>query len=76
MHGNVWEWCQDRYGYDYYEKSPKDDPTGPTSGSSRVIRSGGWYDGARYCRSAYRYGNTPGRRDSGIGFRVAQVPSE
>ena len=54
MHGNVYEWCHDYYGEDYYKQSPEKDPTGPTSGTSRVFRGGSWYDGARSARSASR----------------------
>ncbi len=69
MHGNVWEWCQDRYG-DYPEQ-PVTDPTGPTSGSYRVLRGGSWIYFGRNARSAYRDRHAPDFRDDFIGFRVA-----
>ena len=69
MHGNVEEWCQDWYDYDYYTESPTSDPTGPSSGSCRVYRGGGWRNDAQYCRSARRSGVTPDSRYDGLGFR-------
>ncbi|MEL7263620.1 MAG: formylglycine-generating enzyme family protein [Planctomycetota bacterium] len=67
MHGNVSEWCQDWYG-DYDPKGVMD-PTGPSSGSVRVVRGGGWVSGAGSARSAYRGVGPPSGRGGGVGFR-------
>ena len=74
MHGNATEWCADWYGEDYYGKSPADDPSGPSAGSFRVIRGGGWDYDAFYCRSAYRNYSGPTSRRYYIGFRVVGAP--
>jgi formylglycine-generating enzyme required for sulfatase activity len=82
MHGNVWQWCQDRYyvqwlGRNYYKESPVDDPPGPAvSAAEHVYRGGSWYDPAEYCRSAFRYSCFPDYRCGFLGFRVARVPTD
>jgi formylglycine-generating enzyme required for sulfatase activity len=71
MVGNVLEWCNDWYGSDYYDTSPYDNPTGPTSGTYRVIRGGNWFGNATGCRVAYRYfGGFPSSRGALSGFRI------
>ena len=70
MHGNVCEWCSDWYDAEYYGRSPLRDPSGPDSGSSRVLRGGGWNYLSTGCRSAYRSSDVPSNRFSFNGFRV------
>ena len=73
MHGNVFEWCHDYYGEDYYYKqSPEKDPTGPASGSSRVLRGGSWCFVTRDSRSAYRNRNDADFRYYFNGFRLVR----
>ncbi len=70
MHGNVSEWCQDRY--EEYSPGSVTDPAGPSSGSRRVYRGGSWFDYAKNCRSAYRGKGIPNSRSSFLGFRIAR----
>lgn len=73
MHGNVWEWCADWYA-DSYRGASLRDPTGPTRGSRRVVRGGGWSSAARNCRAARRDVDEPARRGYYLGFRLARDP--
>ncbi|MBQ7180359.1 MAG: SUMF1/EgtB/PvdO family nonheme iron enzyme [Bacteroidaceae bacterium] len=71
MTGNVSEWCQDWYGSDYYASSVVNNPQGPSSGDSHVIRGGSWRKVASGCHVSRRdYGYTGS--DDYLGFRLAQ----
>ena len=72
MHSNVFEWCHDHFGEDYYQQSPEKDPTGPASGSSRVLRGGSWYVITRFTRSALRSRGDAVHRDIPDGFRLVR----
>ena len=69
MHGNVFEWCQDRD--DDYSVGAVTNPSGPATGTLRVYRGGGWNCFASYCRAALRSTFEPGDRNFSLGFRVA-----
>ncbi|MCP5159697.1 MAG: formylglycine-generating enzyme family protein [Gammaproteobacteria bacterium] len=72
MHGNIWEWCQDRYGE--YPEGPVADPVGPATSERRVLRGGSWIFYGPDVRSAYRNHYEPGYRNDFYGFRLALGP--
>ncbi len=72
LSGNVWEWCNDRYRSDYYEKSPMENPAGPAKGTYRVLRGGSFTTKSRDIRSTNRNG-TPNSGGKNIGFRLCMV---
>ncbi len=71
MSGNAWEWCHDRHSNTYYSSSPRSNPTGATTGSSFVLRGGGWNKFPNLSRSANRDSHSPGGRENYNGFRCA-----
>ena len=74
MSGNVWEWCFDWCDESYYKNSPQSNPRGPSSGSFRVLRGGGWESNASNCRVAYRDSRTSNFRDGSRGLRLVLAP--
>ncbi len=77
LSGNVWEWCWDWYGRNYYEQCRREgvvhNPQGPSEGSGRVCRGGSWSFNAGDCRASYRPEDAPGDRNFNLGFRLVLV---
>lgn len=72
MLGNVWELVNDWYAPDYYPASPSQDPTGPASGTFRVLRGGSWFEHPRYVKVSYRFRDFPDNRYDTYGFRCVR----
>ncbi len=68
--GNLREWCQDWYDARYYLASPVDDPTGPSSGTYKVLRGGSYADAPDALRAAARTASSPDSARPSYGFRI------
>lgn len=71
MAGNVREWVSDWYDPAYYSISPLKDPTGPETGTFRVMRGGSWVNWGDEARTTRRYADVAGQHYTSVGFRCA-----
>ncbi|ULA64785.1 MAG: FGE-sulfatase domain-containing protein [Nitrospira sp.] len=76
MAGNVAEWVQDWFGFDYYAYMTEKNPPGPTSGRYRSVRGGSWKSKVIMLRTATRSGSLPAQGSATIGFRCAKSTPE
>lgn len=74
MVGNAWEWVLDWYDEFYYEKSPHDNPQGPSTGQYRGLRSGSWETKSKDARTPARSYSSADDSKPKISFRCARTP--
>lgn len=72
MAGNIAEWVQDWFGFDYYAYMPERNPSGPATGRYKGVRGGSWKSNRNMLRTATRGGAPPDQRSATIGFRCAR----
>lgn len=72
MSGNVWEWTEDFFDFDYYKVSPRKDPYGADVSLWKSIRGGSFIEEPYKIRTSYRYAIEPNVRLDNIGFRLAE----
>jgi iron(II)-dependent oxidoreductase len=72
MAGNVAEWVQDWFGFDYYAYMPERNPPGPPTGRYKSVRGGSWKSNRIMLRTATRGGASPDQHSATIGFRCAR----
>ncbi|HAH44136.1 SUMF1/EgtB/PvdO family nonheme iron enzyme [Gimesia sp.] len=75
MHGNVTEWCRDYFSNEESFSNPVNNPSGPHTGTHRMLRGGSAIQDSVSCRSGYREGRLPVMRDATTGFRVCATPN-
>jgi formylglycine-generating enzyme required for sulfatase activity len=73
MHGNVWEWCSNRYQKDYGGPAEQPEAQGQDSQGYRVVRGGAWSYGLAGCRCAFRGYTLADRKGNSTGFRVIAI---
>jgi formylglycine-generating enzyme required for sulfatase activity len=71
MSGNVWEWTFDWFQSAYYSVSPGENPRGPSSGSTRAMRGGSWFNSTSGIRTVNRISLSPNKSLNTLGFRCA-----
>jgi len=72
MSGNAYEYCNDWYDSNYYDSSPENNPTGPTTGSEHVVRNASAISSNNHCRVNSRFGITPDYTMFFVSFRIVR----
>lgn len=72
MSGNVWEWVEDNFDFDFYKVSPESNPFGPDFSDWRTIRGGSYVDGPYKLRTTYRHAKEANLFSPNVGFRLAE----